>query len=498
MRAATSRGLAALCTIALAAQSATGQRASPTLDDVARALGGKDRILGVRTLVLEGGGSNYNLGQNLTPFADLPVFEVAEFRRQVDFAQRRLRQEQLRTPRFPAGNPTPQRQRIAVDGDVAFDILPDGSARRASSLAAVDRANELLHHPIGFLQAAFAAGTEITEDQPRGGNRWVRMNVGGNKFAMLVNPRTKLPVRTQKYVYHPVLGDALLETEFADWQEVDGLQLPMRIGQRLDGRWPLSDIRLTSVRVNTDVGDLAAPADVRSAAVPVPTINVSVEELSPGVWYLTGQTHHSVAIEMQREVLLVEAPQSDARTLAVIARARELRPGKPVRTVINTHHHFDHSGGVRAAMAEGLSVVTHAANKTFFDTLGRRRHFIEQDALARARKAPRVEAVRDKRVFRDAARTVEVNAVRGSPHSGSILMVYLPAERMLIEADLYSPPAPGAPPAPAPFVAELIQNVDRLGLDVDRVVPIHGRVVTMADVRDAARAARAGDAGRQP
>jgi glyoxylase-like metal-dependent hydrolase (beta-lactamase superfamily II) len=220
-------------------------------------------------------------------------------------------------------------------------------------------------------------------------------------------------------------------------------------------------------------------------------VNITVDEIAPGVWYLAGQTHHSVAIEMLNEVLLVEAPQNDARTLAVIARARALRPAKPVRTLVNTHHHFDHSGGVRAAMSEGLTIVTHAGNKAFFDSLGARRHFIEQDALARARRAPRVEGVTDKQVISDAARTVELHAVRGSPHSATILMVYVPAERLLIEADLYSPPAAGAPPAPAPFVAELVRSVDRLGLAVDRVVPLHGRVIPMDDVRAAARVAEA-------
>src|SRR6185503_5705840 len=170
------------------------------------------------------------------------------------------------------------------------------------------------------------------------------------------------------------------------------------------------------------------------------------------------------------------------------------RPAKPVRTLVNTHHHFDHSGGVRAAMSEGLTIVTHAANKTFFDSLGARRHFIEQDALSRTRRAPRVEGVTDKLVIGDTARTVELHAVRGSLHSTTILMVYLPAERLLIEADLYSPSAPGAAPAPAPFVAELVQSVDRLGLAVDRILPLHGRVISMEEVRAAARVADA----RQP
>jgi glyoxylase-like metal-dependent hydrolase (beta-lactamase superfamily II) len=196
---------------------------------------------------------------------------------------------------------------------------------------------------------------------------------------------------------------------------------------------------------------------------------------------------------MRDHLLLVEAPQSDARTLAVIQRARTLRPGKPVRAVITTHHHFDHTGGVRAAIAEGLTVITHARNKPFFDELARRRHFIVADALANSRQPARIQGVGPRTVLSDGTRTVEIHQIRGSQHAKAfqhaetLLMVYLPAEKLLIEADLYSPPAVNATTPPyAPFAANLVENIDRLGLQVERVVPIHGRVVPMSDLRAAA------------
>src|SRR5439155_373079 len=82
---------------------------------VARAMGGKDRVLAVRTIVVEGRGDNYNLGQNLTPEAELPRFEVTAFRRANDYANKRWRIEQTREPRFPTGNTAPQQQRFGVD-----------------------------------------------------------------------------------------------------------------------------------------------------------------------------------------------------------------------------------------------------------------------------------------------------------------------------------------------------------------------------------------------
>lgn len=483
----------ALFSVTALAQATPARRAparrATTLDDVARAMGGRDRILAIRTLIVEGRGENYNLGQNRSPEADLPVFEVTEYRRLYDFPQRRWRQEQVRVARFTTPNSAPQRQRIALDDGVAFNILPDGSAQRVGTTAFVERTNELLYHPIGLLQQALAGGAQVTPTTTAQG-RLFRINTGKNEVDLFVDPATSLPLMTLKYVAHPMLGDVLVETEYDAWSDVDGVKLPMHIVQRIDGRWPLSDIRLTSARVDADVGDLTAPLNVRAAQPPTPTANIVVDSIAPGVWYLTGQTHHSVAIEMQDHLLLVEAPQSDVRTLAVIARARELRPGKPVRAVINTHHHFDHAGGLRAAMSEGLTVITHAGNAPFYRDLARRRFQIVEDALSRQPRAPRVEPVATRRVISDSTRTVELHHIRGNPHAATLLMVYLPAERLLIQADTYNPPAANVATPPVPvFAPNLVANIDRLGLQVDRVVPIHGGILPMSALRAAAQAA---------
>jgi glyoxylase-like metal-dependent hydrolase (beta-lactamase superfamily II) len=188
--------------------------------------------------------------------------------------------------------------------------------------------------------------------------------------------------------------------------------------------------------------------------------------------------------------MLVEAPQSEARTLAVIAQARQLVPAKPLRYAVNTHHHFDHSGGVRAAIAEGLTLVTHGGNEAFYREIAARPFTLAPDSLARAPRELVIEGVTGRRVFEDATRSVEVYPIEGNAHSETMLMIYLPRERLLIEADVYSPPAPGATNvAPAVFAPNLVDNVRRLNLDVARIVPIHGRVVPFADLEAAARAA---------
>lgn len=201
-------------------------------------------------------------------------------------------------------------------------------------------------------------------------------------------------------------------------------------------------------------------------------MTVTAEEVSPGVWFLAGQSHHSALVEFSDHLMLIEAPQSEARTLAVIAKARELRPGKPLTQLVASHHHFDHTAGLRAAIAEGLTVITQAGNRDFVTAMAARPYTIAPDELARAPKPVALAIVDSDRTFADAAQTVTLYHIAGNPHSDTMLMAYLPKARLLIEADAYSPGA-----AVQPYAANLLANVTRLGLRVDRIVPLHGSVV---------------------
>ncbi|MEO8193638.1 MAG: MBL fold metallo-hydrolase [Gemmatimonadales bacterium] len=464
----------------------TARPGTPLIEQVAIAMGGRSRILGIRTLVLQGTGDNHNLGQNLTPYAPLPVYAVTKYMRAMDFENARWRLDQTREPRFPTANLLPQRQRNGFDV-VGYDITSDTSMRRAGPRTTIDRAAELLYHPIGFMRAALAPGANIVEDLAEGPNPTLRLTRGDETYRLVVDGTTKLPLRIERTIYNSVLGDVVLANEFSSWGLVSGGLLPTHIVQRVNGRWPLSDMHLTGAKTNGVIPDLSIPPSVRTAALVFTPVNVTADSVAPGVWFLAGGSHHSVAIEMKDHILLVEAPQSDDRTLAVIRRARELRPGKPVRAVINTHHHFDHAGGFRAAVSEGLTVITHAGNKAFFDTVAVLPFTIVQDQLAKSPQPANIVGVQGKHVLTDGARTVELHEILGSTHSGSMLMAYLPAEKILIEADLYTPPAPNLVASTGyPFAANLLANIERLGLVVERIVPIHGRVVPLSDLRAAA------------
>jgi glyoxylase-like metal-dependent hydrolase (beta-lactamase superfamily II) len=188
---------------------------------------------------------------------------------------------------------------------------------------------------------------------------------------------------------------------------------------------------------------------------------------------------------MRDHVVLVEAPLDEPRSEVLLAALKQAIPTKPVRFVVNTHPHFDHAGGLRTFVAEGATVVTHEINRPFFETAWARSRTLGPDRLAQSGRKAVFESFRDKHVLTDGTRVVEVHRIAGSPHHDGFAMVYLPGEKLLIEADAYTPApaASAAAPASNPTAVNLHDNIRRLKLDVARIVALHGaRIATLEDL----------------
>lgn len=466
--------------ILLTAAAVACARSTPEqqiVNDAAEALGGSERILAVKTLVIEGEGTQGNLGQDINPEANGQTFEVSGYRRAIDIAGGRARTELTRTPNFPFfQGQQPQRQVNGVDGAIGYNVAASGTATRTNEATANDRRLELLHHPVTAVRAALDPMAMLANARTEGGESLVDVTTAdGRRFTLAIDSTTKLPARVITMANNNNLGDVAVSTIFADYQEVSGLQLPSSLASRTD-EFRSADIRVTTQTVDGDAGDLAAPADAANAPAPgpPPAPNVTVEEIGRGVWFLAGGGANSVLIEFDDHMKLVEAPTNDARTLAVIARAREVRPNKPVTHLINTHHHFDHSGGVRAAISEGLTLITHAGNAALFEEIAKRPHTLVPDALSMNPKPLMIEPVKEDTVLQDGTMTIHLYPLSGN-HTETMLYVYIPRERLLIEADVYSPAS-----SVAPFIQDFFADVQRRNLRVDRIAPIHGPVTPFA------------------
>jgi len=188
---------------------------------------------------------------------------------------------------------------------------------------------------------------------------------------------------------------------------------------------------------------------------------------------------------MSDHLIVIEGPQNDARAIALIEEAKKLVPNKPIKYVVNTHKHFDHAGGLAAFAADGAIVVTHDASKALLEKGLSAPRTVQPDKLAKSGKKPVVEGMQEKRVLSDGTRTVELHLIQGTTHDDGIIMAYLPKEKLLVEADLYTPAAPNTPqPAqPNPNNISLNDNIERLNLAVDQILALHGRKVSVAEFR---------------
>jgi glyoxylase-like metal-dependent hydrolase (beta-lactamase superfamily II) len=453
------------------------------IDDVAAALGGKAAIEAADALTIEAEGRRLNIGQDLTPESTTMEFGISGYTRSIDLANDRSRTVETRTPLFDYFRGRDPFQVISgIDGDVAYDIGADGSPRRASQEVAMERRSDLYHHPLTLVRAVLAGNATVGNVRNEGGLSVADIATDDEMtLTMAVDPETHLPAFISSNDFHPYFRDVVRWTGLSGYESVGALMLPSVFSRSLD-EFHVYRLEATAQSTDAPTGDIGAPTEAVAATPasgPAPA-NVEVEVLADGVWYLNGQSHHSVLLEFSDHLMFIEAP-NEARTLAVIDKARELVPGKPIRYLVNTHHHFDHSGGVRTAVAEGLTVITHAANEAFYRRMAAQPSTIVPDALSRSPKPIETETVNESRTYEDEAMSLTLYHVAGSQHSASILMAYLPEQRLLIEADLYTP----GRTAPQTFAPNMLENIERYGLEVDRVVPIHGGVVDFETVEAA-------------
>ncbi len=447
------------------------------LTDAAAALG----AAGLKSIEYSGSGVQFQTGQSPAPGQPWPRFNIKTFTRSVNYETASLRDDLVRTqgenpPRGGGVQPVrgEQRQVFLVSGDFAWNVVADAAV--PAPIALGERQMQLWATPHGVIKAAMANNATAQ-------GRAIAFTAPGRMTVKAALNDQKLVERVEAVIPNPVVGDLTVEVTYGEYKDFGGVKFPTRIRQSAGG-FPALELTVTDVKPNAAV-DIAVPDGVRQATGVY--TRVATQMVADGVWYLTGGSHHSVVIEMKDHLIVVEGPLNDERALAVIAEARSLAPGKPIRYVVNSHHHFDHSGGLRAFAGEGITVVTHEINRAFYEKALAAPATVRPDHMAKSGRKPTVEGVRDRRVLTDGARTVEIHHIAGNAHDDGLLMVYLPKEKLLSEADVFTPPAAGtAPPMPpSPFTVNLTDNLKRLNLAVDRLLPLHGRIVPIGDLHTA-------------
>ena len=451
------------------------------------------------SVTYSGAGWVANIGQSYTPDDDWPRFEVTTYTRTIDYDNRASREDYTRRQGDypPRGGGAPlqgeQRRVFLTRGDYSWNL--NGPNPAPQPAAAEVRQLDIWMSPHGFLKAAADASDATAVSLMLQGRDLTMVSFTAmDKYRVngTINEEN-LVERVQTWVANPIFGDMIYDHRYTEYQDFDGVMFPTVLHShqgdpRIHPGHNWMEIRVTEVQVDATAAALTVPDNVRQATLPA--VRAESTELADGVWRIAGGSHHSVLVEFRDFVAVVEAPQNEARSLAVIAEVRRLVPDKPIRYVVNTHHHFDHSGGLRTYLAQSATIVTHQGNREFYDDVffspGRRT--VEPDILSdrmpwfAGNRIPPFETVNEKYVLSDGVRTMDIYPVLGLAHNGNMLVAYLPTERILINADLYNPPASGAqPPVANASLRSLSQNIRRLNLDVERHVGVHGQVGSHAD-----------------
>jgi glyoxylase-like metal-dependent hydrolase (beta-lactamase superfamily II) len=463
-------------------------------------------VANIKTLGFAATGTAYSIGQNFTASDPWPPVPVATYTAVINYDTGSMRQELLREmgTTMPRGGGAPftgqQRQNQVVSGNFAWNVpvvaaapapAPGGAPQAAPAGPPpapapgnqVERMLMVWATPQGFIKAATA--NNATQKTVAGGTE-VSFTVGGKyKMTGLINSSNQVE-KVQTWIDQPIVGDMLVETVYSGYKTFGGVMFPSKMVQSQDG-YPVLDLNILDVTANIPV-EITVPDPVRNAPPPPPVV-VTSTKLAEGVFYLTGGTHHSLAVEENGYIILVDTPLNEARAAAVIAKAKEVIPKKPIRFIVTSHHHWDHLGGIRTAMAEGATIVTHTSNKAFLERVAKTPHTLNPDKMAMSPKPLKLQLVGAMAKLGD-KNPVELHLLTGYEHTGDMLVTYLPKDGILAEPDAFTPPAMAGTPliAPAvPYAAALYDNIQRLKLNVKTIAPFHGgRQTDVAEVGKAA------------
>jgi glyoxylase-like metal-dependent hydrolase (beta-lactamase superfamily II) len=473
--------------VVLGGTIAVGQSTPVTLASVADAMG----VRNLNTIEYSGSGYSFAFQQAPGPGEPWPLFIVDTYKMSIDYSTPSMRFESTRAqgerpPRGGAGQPLAGNARtIQMVSRRAAWSEGAGGRVQPNPGAVRDRLRQLWLTPHGVVKAAMAANAPVA-------NRVISFTVEGLPIKVRIGAN-QLVERIEYLIDSPVLGDVPVEVIYSDYRDFGGVKFPIAIIEKTDGylTW---DIKVADAKPNAPVA-ITSPADLPPAPAQAaggraqPAPKVDSRQIAPGVWHMIVSNYASILIEFRDFLLMFEGPVDDARSIAANEWARNTVPGKPLRYVVNTHAHFDHAGGLRAYAADGITIITHEMNRSYYEKVWDRPRTLGPDKLALKPRAPAWETMTEKKVVSDGSRTLELHMLKNNGHNPYIIIGYLSAEKIVLYGDMYNPPA-GSDPRDAARTNEYAENlydniVNRLKLDVRLLAPIHGLPVPLDNLKKA-------------
>jgi glyoxylase-like metal-dependent hydrolase (beta-lactamase superfamily II) len=480
----------------------------------------------METVTYQGAGFSSRIGQQYSVNTSWPGYAVPYYQRSIDYNNSWSLETYTRTQGdYPTFGRSPMQNEAITSitrGSSAWDIRDEQIIPLPGNYLNGIPYNELRQleiaiTPHGFLKAAQEANDLSAISLPIVGASDFGLSQFGRQVTILsftylgkykINGTIddqNLVELVSTWIDNPFYGDMDYEMRYTRYQNFDGIMFPMQFhthqaDPRLNTSHNYYEYNLTDVSINNPVEVRPIPDAVINATIPA--VQVISSEIADGIWLLGGGSHNSLLVEFEHYVAIVDAPINEERSLAVLAEAKRLIPDKQVQYVVNTHHHFDHVGGLRTYLSQGTTIVTHDSNKEYYlDILFHPSpRTLNPDRMAKyspmywiSRRPAPIETVEGearstgKYVITDGVKILEIyhvqdmnyelgdRSLRYGHHSEDMLMAYLPQDGILFNADLYSPPQNSDMAKPSITMITLNENIKKLRLSPIMHVPSHGQ-----------------------
>ncbi len=498
VRALTAVGLAALL---------AGCSSAPTArqlgQDAVNAMGGEERVRGVNTLSMKGGvGTRFRHGQTVKVTDAEPPAMLKNVNEIVD----RVNQRAALDYELQIGPFGQHRREILTTfngrpvglEDVAGRPLAVMSSSGLFSWGTQNHPEFLLRRNVIDVALAAAASADEPPVDKTFGSRTLKSGVArlasGEQITVFYEPESKMIAGFEALDTESMLGDSPSQYVFEDYRDVDGLKLPHKITIQKLGQ-PYSAVQYSAASVNDADAEstFAVPAsateEATKAAATADYSPLSLVKVADGVYFARAYSHNSMVVEFPSWLAVVEAAYTDAQSATLARVLKEQFPTKPIRYAIATHHHYDHTGGVRGLAAVGATILAEKGHEPAMRMIVETPHTNPPDALETARKigqAGSLEIFEGKKVIGEGTQTLELYAVTGNPHVEPKVLAYVPSARALFQSDIWFP-GTGAPAGPD--AVHMLQAIQALKLPVATHVGGHGGVGSHAELVKAVAAA---------
>jgi glyoxylase-like metal-dependent hydrolase (beta-lactamase superfamily II) len=278
---------------------------------------------------------------------------------------------------------------------------------------------------------------------------------------------TKLPVAVRTLDQDNIWGDQNYDMVLSDWKTVAGVKMAHTRSSKL-GDMEIQRLTYKELNVNAPIAPatFAIPENVKSAMKAPATSNVPYQwvlrriylarftdsdaiyfppggsfklvELSPNVQMVQGGGANNLIINQRDGLVVVDAPTDEGQSLEVIKLAKAKYPGKPIKSLVLTHHHMDHTGGMRTFAAEGATVIVPAPDRVYFENVIKASHAANPDAQQKAMKPANVQDVKDTLSLKDDAAEISLINIP-NPHVEGMLLVHVVKDNIVWVTDLVSP-----------------------------------------------------------